>query len=148
MEVFTKDNIYLDVQVEHKEELLKDIAEKICSLGYASDLAKVHEGLLDREKEFETALGEGFAIPHTKSEYIHTPGIMIVKTTESLPWSKEENADVFIVLFTPFENEGNTHLKMLASLSRRLMNQEFKRILHESGDKEEIYNAVWEAINR
>ncbi|SFN82917.1 PTS sugar transporter subunit IIA [Proteiniclasticum ruminis] len=147
MEVFTKDNIYLDVHIDQKEDLLREIAEKICLLGYASDQEKVHKGLLDREKEFETALGEGFAIPHTKSEYIKTPGIMIMKTTEPLSWSEEENADVFIVLFTPFESEGNTHLKMLASLSRRLMNQDFKRILHESMDKDEIYNAVYEAIN-
>lgn len=146
MEVFNKENIILNVGITEKELLLREIAKQICGLGYAKDLETVYSGLKDREKEFETALGDGFAIPHTKSACIETPGVLLVKTIEEISWSSEESANVFIVLFTPLESEGITHLKMLASLSRKLMNSEFKTLLHTSNDVEVLYQNILNAL--
>jgi len=146
MEVFNKENIILNVKIAEKDLLLREIANHICGLGYAKDLETVYTGLKDREMEFETALGDGFAIPHTKSDCIKTPGVLLVKTIDEINWSSEESANVFIVLFTPLENEGNTHLKMLASLSRKLMNNEFKTLLHTSNDVEVLYQNILNAL--
>lgn len=146
MEVFNKENIILNVEIAEKDMLLREIASRICGLGYGKNLEAVYSGLKDREMEFETALGNGFAIPHTKSEWIETPGVLLVKTTDEISWSKEESANVFLVLFTPLESEGNTHLKMLASLSRKLMNTEFKNLLHTSNDVEVLYQNISNAL--
>lgn len=146
MEVFTKENIILNIEITEKDLLLREIAEQVFGLGYAKDAEAVYSGLKDREKEFETALGDGFAIPHTKSECIETPGVLLVKTIDEIPWSINESANVFIVLFTPLENEGNTHLKMLASLSRKLMNDDFKNLLHTSNDIEVLYQNITNAL--
>jgi len=146
MEIFDKVNIILNVDITEKDLLLKEIAKRICDLGYANEEEKVYEGLKDREKDSETALGDGFAIPHTKSASITTPGVLFVKTIEEIKWSEEESANVFIVLFTPIENEGNIHLKMLSSLSRKLINSEFKNLLHSSDDVEVLYQNITNAL--
>lgn len=146
MEVFKKENIILNVTIEEKEKLLREIARNICRLGYSREELKIFSGLMDREKEFETSLGDGFAIPHTKSEFVENPGVLLVKTKNEIRWSKEESANVFLVLFTPLESAGNTHLKMLASLSRKLINEEFKTMLHESDDVDVLYEKINNAL--
>lgn len=146
MEVFKRENIILNVPIEEKEELLREIARHICRLGYSRNEQEIFSGLMDREKEFETSLGYGFAIPHTKSVFVENPGVLLVKTKNEIRWSGEDSANVFIVLFTPLESEGNTHLKMLASLSRKLINEEFKKMLHESDDVDVLYEKINNAL--
>jgi len=146
MEIFNKENIIINVDLTEKDLLLKEIAKRICGLGYANEEEKIYEGLQDREKDSETALGEGFAIPHTKSASIITPGVLLVKTIDEIKWSEEESANVFIVLFTPLENKENMHLKMLSSLSRKLINSEFKNLLHSSDDVEVLYQNISNAL--
>lgn len=146
MEIFSQKNIVLNCEISTKGELLEFFAKEVVSLKYGDDLEMIAEGFANREKEFETSLGEGFAIPHTKSNYINYPGVLFVKTTQEIQWSDEEKASIFIVLFTPEEKGGNTHLKMLASLSRKLINQDFKKMLKQSQNVSELYNEICSAL--
>ncbi len=147
MEIFSENNIILSCEIATKEELLRFFAKSVVSLSYGEDLEMIANGFASREKEFETSLGDGFAIPHTKSNYINYPGILFVKTTQEIQWSDDEKANIFIVLFTPVEKGGNTHLKMLASLSRKLINQDFKKLLKESQDVSVLYKEISDALN-
>lgn len=146
MKIFNKENIIISVDITEKDLLLKEIAKKICDLGYGKEEEEIYEGLKDRENDSETALGDGFAIPHTKSSSILTPGVLFVKTIDEIKWSAEESANVFIVLFTPLENKENIHLKMLSSLSRKLINSEFKDLLHSSEDVEVLFQNITNAL--
>ena len=53
---------------------------------------------------------------------------------------------IMIALIVPKENYGNEHIQILASLSRMLMKQDFRRKLTESDSAEEIFEVIHQAV--
>ena len=53
---------------------------------------------------------------------------------------------IMIALIVPKENYGNEHIQILASLSRMLMKQDFRRKLTESDSAEEIFDVIHQAV--
>ena len=53
---------------------------------------------------------------------------------------------VAIALIMPAGDENNTHLQVLAKLSRKLVHQEFMEMLLKIEDKKELYNYIIEEM--
>ena len=77
------------------------------------------QGVLEREAEFSTGFGNGFAIPHCKSDTVKTASIIIGKTTNEIEWNALDDKSVtfIIMLAIPATEGGTTHLQILAALS-------------------------------
>lgn len=146
-DIFNKEHIKLNLNFEDKYSLLKYIADISVELGIAKESEGVYSGLLERENEFETGLGDRMAIPHTKSDFVITPAVLVLKTTKDVEWGKECGGVSLIITFlTPKEQDGTMHIKLLSSLSRKLIDEEFKGRLLNSNDEEEIFQLVESAF--
>ena len=146
MALFKKEHILLNADVKTKEEAMIFIADKASKLGISNDKTKTEEELWNREKEFNTAIDDTVAIPHTKSESINYPAVLIIKTKDNIDWGGE-NIKLIISFLTPKENKDNIHLTMLSKISKKLVNKEFKITLNESDDIDLIYKMIMEALN-
>lgn len=148
-EVFTREHININVDLKDKNEYLEHIAKLSVTLGVSKDVQGVYEGLVNREKEFETNLGEGIAIPHTKSSFVNKPAIIILKPKNEVQWGGdyEEGVKVIISILSPDKQEDNIHIKLLSSLSRKLIYDDFKSALINASKEEEIFNMIEEALN-
>jgi PTS system fructose-specific IIA component len=148
-EVFTREHISINVDLKNKNDYLKYIAGLAVKLKISKEEQGVYEGLIDREKEFETNLGFGIAIPHTKSCFISKPAIIVLKPENQVQWGGdyEEGVKIIISILSPEKQEDNIHIKLLASLSRKLIYDEFKNALLNASSEEEIYKMVEEALN-
>lgn len=142
MSAFKMEYIFLDVNCSKKLEALNFIAEKTKSLEISNDKEKIYDGLLEREEKFTTNLGEFIAIPHTKNEAVLKPSILVLKFKEPIFWNDgEEKVKLCIILLMPDDSDNN-HLKVLASISRKLINKEFKESLLSSNNTTEIFNII------
>lgn len=147
-EVFTRQHIKINVDLQDKEAYLGYIARFAIELGIGKDEQGVYEGLLQREKEFSTDLGCGIAIPHTKSDYITKPAILVLKPQKKFAWGggNEEDVRMIISILSLNEQEGHDHLNLLASLARKLVDEEFKQALLTARNEEEIFLMVEQAL--
>lgn len=77
-------------------------------------------------------------------------GIVVMKSTRALEWESFDGkpVQIMIALIVPKENYGNEHIQILASLSRMLMKQDFRRKLTESDSAEEIFEVIHQAGGR
>lgn len=100
--------------------------------------------VLQREKEFSTGIGNGIAIPHGKSETVKEAIIAIAKLKKAIDWESIDSGlvDLIFLLGVPERNKENLHLKILAQLSRKLMDEEFVEMLRNAATEQEIYNAL------
>ncbi len=148
-DVFAREYIKINVELKDKNEYLKYIARLSVDLGIGKEEQGVYQGLLDREKEFETNLGDGIAIPHTKSNFILKPAVIVIKPKTEVFWGgdSDEGIKIILSLLSPNEQGGNTHLKLLASLSRKLIDEKFKKKLVSTLNKEEIFIMLENALN-
>ena len=60
------DLMVFDLKAEDKMGAIKEIAKNFYEKGYAKSEEDFKKGLVDREAQGSTALGESVAIPHTK----------------------------------------------------------------------------------
>ncbi|MDF2634381.1 MAG: putative IIA-like nitrogen-regulatory protein PtsN [Pelosinus sp.] len=148
-EVFTRKHIKLNLDLKDKDAYLRYIANISIELGIGKEEQGVYEGLVNREKEFATNLGDGIAIPHTKSDYILKPAILVLKPQKEVSWGNDAEEDIRIIICILSLNEqgGNTHIELLASLARKLVDEEFKKTLVNTLDEEEIFLMIEQALH-
>lgn len=131
-----------------KEEILKDLAERAVASGISDDAADTYQGFLDREKEVSTGFTDGFAIPHTRCGSIRKTGVLITTTTPGVDWpSMDGEPTTFIIaLLVPDGDGGAEHMKLLSSISRSLVNKDFRNQLKEAKTPQEIYEKLKNVI--
>ncbi len=114
--------------------------------GNISDKAGYKEGILAREAEFSTAVGDGIAIPHAKVAAVKQPGLAAMTVPGGVDWNSPdgEPADLMFMIAAP-EGEANTHLEMLAKLSALLMHADFANALRRAHDAAEFLQIIDEA---
>lgn len=140
--------IFLNSNLQTKEEVIEFISNKALELKLSTDKDKLKDDILAREKEFSTDLGMGISIPHTKSAAVLSPAILFIRYQTPIAWGEDSKVKCSIAFLSPASNEDNIHLKMLSNVSRKLINKDFLNLLMESGTKEQIYNGLKDALNR
>ena len=128
---------------ERLEDALKLIGEK-CSIYAKVKPAKLTKAFLKREKMDSTGFGEHLAIPHAKVKGLENPMIAIFRFTNGVEWNSVDGklVKVAIALIMPDKDEDNTHLVVLAKLSRKLMHEAFMKALLELEGKAELYEFI------
>ena len=114
--------------------------------GNINDAAGYKEGILAREAEFSTAVGDGIAIPHAKVAAVKQPGLAAMTVPGGVDWKAPDGqpADLMFMIAAP-EGEANTHLEMLAKLSALLMHADFANALRRAHDAKEFLQIIDEA---
>lgn len=127
-----------------REDALHYLSEQAIELGFADDASAVEAAFIARENEAETGLVAGFAVPHAKSDAIHTPGVAVLKLSEPVEWPSFDGVpvDVALALYVPAGEAGTTHLRLLSKAAVMLMDAGFRDKVRESTDPVEIAELI------
>lgn len=134
--------ILLDVNCQSREEVIKVLANKMSEDGRISNIESYINDVLNREGIYSTAVGFNVAIPHGKSEAVKTTSIAFARLSGEIPWGVEENASIIFLLAVPSSEAGNKHLDIMASLSRRLMHEEYRKKIQMAQMPEDIVSLI------
>ncbi len=131
--------VKLDLHATSKEDVLQQLAKIAAAEGKVNNESKYIEAVLKREEEFSTAVGFGVAIPHGKTDAVNEPFFMFAKV-DNLDWNAMDGEPVNMVFLigVPMSDASSTHLKILASLSRKLMKAPFREGLLNVGSPAEL----------
>lgn len=142
--VLNKKYIMLDVLAKDKVEVLRKIADFAFEQGVVDDADAYYNGLLARENEVTTGFGEGIAIPHARIKEVNKGALFVMKLRKEVEWEALDDLPVQMVLAIamPENDNANSHLKLLASLSRKLMHKEFVDKLLASNNIAEVYEIL------
>lgn len=137
-------NVFLNVDIDNKLDLLKFISEKAEEIGITSNKDELLKDLIKREEEYSTGIQDGFAIPHAKSLSVNNPVVFYIKTTNDIEWETFDGSNVRYIfsLMVPEENENNIHLMMLSKLATCLMDDDFRKEVMISDDKNKLVSYI------
>ena len=123
-----------------KEEALEKMINTLYQNGVLTDKAAFTEDVLNRERVSSTGIGSGIAIPHGKSAHVKETAVAVARLVIPIKWEEDEDEPVkFIVLLAVNENDkGNTHVRLLSQMARKLASEEVCRRLTDAVDSEEI----------
>lgn len=142
MTMFNIDHINMNLNGNTQKEILSSLATLAKSQDIVSDEDTLVQDYLEREKESTTGFGNGVAIPHARTNNVKTTAILFGRSSSDIEWNSLDGKPVntFISLLVP-NDQGDTHLKLLAKLSRQLVHKDFVSIL-KNGTKEEVFTAI------
>lgn len=114
--------------------------------GNVTDAAAYKAGVLAREADFSTAVGEGIAIPHAKVAAVAHAGLAAMTVPAGVDWNAPDGkpCDLVFMIAAP-EGKNDLHLEMLAKLSALLMHEDFAAKLRAAKTPEEFLAAIDEA---
>ena len=73
---------------------------------------------------------------------VHTTSIAFAKLDKEIQWSNDERVKYLFMIAVPTAEAGDTHLQVLAHLSRMMMSEEFREGIRNSKKKEDILKIV------
>ncbi len=140
------DGIKVGATAANQMDAIDQLVDLQVASGNINDRDKYKEGILAREAEFSTAVGDGIAIPHAKVAAVKQPGLAAMTVPGGVNWNAPdgEPADLMFMIAAP-EGEANTHLEMLAKLSALLMHADFANALRRAHDAQEFLQIIDEA---
>jgi fructose PTS system EIIA component len=136
--LITKELIALDLDISSKEEVIKEMAKLIEAQGKLNDYDAYIKQVFAREDDFPTSIGFEVAIPHGKTNSVKCASLAFARLKNEIQWSEEEKVKYVFLIAVPETEAGDTHLQILAQLSRKIMREEYREKLKTSLKVDEL----------
>jgi len=143
--------IFTEFECTEKTSLLNFCYKQLKKLEYLSDISEFENEIKAREEIMPTSVGFGVAIPHGRCKAVKRPFIVFIRTSQPFFWNKDdaEKSDLIFMIGVPEgDDAGNMHLRILSSISKKLMHDEFRTALRNGTDKEvyQLLNEIDQTI--
>lgn len=139
--------IVFDINAAEKNDVLMTLVKELHVAGKITDVKEFYEDVLAREAIAPTFVGFDMGLPHGKTDHVLEASVCFGRTKNPVVWNEDggDTADLIIMIAVPVSEAGDTHMKILANLSRKLMHEEFRESLRNS-NKEEVYQILSEVL--
>ncbi|HEM3484212.1 PTS fructose transporter subunit IIABC [Streptococcus suis] len=138
-DVLRKDVMLLDLQATSKEAVIDEMIASLVDKGYVTDFEVFKTGIMNREAQTTTGLGDGIAMPHAKNAAVKEATVLFAKSNKGVDYASLDGqpTDLFFMIAAP-EGANDTHLAALAELSKYLMKAGFADRLRAATNPEEV----------
>ena len=138
----TPATILVDEGTPQKEAVINQMIDRLSQAYSLKDVDRIRKSVWDREKEGRTVLENGLAIPHAR-----IPGLSELKASLAiLPQGyKDPNENILVrmvFLFLSPQEQFESHLQMLAKISRLFQDNKFIAELLAVRSPEEVFQLV------
>lgn len=143
IDLLKKEGIALNPDVKNKSDAINFLVDLMDNSGNLSDKEEYKKGVLEREAQGTTGIGEGVAIPHSKNKAVIKAGLsaMVIKDGLNFESLDGNDAYLFFMIAAP-DTDANVHLEVLSRLSTLLMDEDFRNNLIHAKNKDEFLNMI------
>ena len=142
-ELFSEDHIYIDENSTTQDEAFKFIASIAKKHGYVKSEEDFYHGLQKREKEATTGFNDGIAIPHSKNSTVISPGVFLIKFKNPIEWDSLDGKKITTAFALTIPEDGaENHLKILSTIAKELIDDDFRNTVIKETDSQKLYNLV------
>lgn len=140
--VITKELIVLDLEASCKAEVINELSKVIEKEDKLINFDGFVEQVFKREETFPTSIGFDVAIPHGKCDSVKNAAVAFARLKNEVQWSEDERAKYIFLIAVPEKEAGDTHLQILAQLSRKIMREEFRDKLKNACEIDELLEVL------
>ncbi|WP_449349553.1 fructose-specific PTS transporter subunit EIIC [Streptomyces shaanxiensis] len=142
----TEQTVKVSLGARGKEDAIREMAELLARTGRVTDVDELVAAALRREEQGTTGLGEEIAIPHAKTDAVTSPVVGFARSAEGIEWGSLDGtkARLVFMISVPEAAAGDEHLRILALLSRKLMDAGFRERLIGAPDARAILGVLGE----
>ncbi|WP_321386565.1 fructose-specific PTS transporter subunit EIIC [uncultured Enterococcus sp.] len=138
-DLLIKDVMIMDLHATTKQAAIDEMVDKMYAGGRITDKEVYRQGILDREAQTSTGLGDGIAMPHAKNSAVKEATVLFAKSSHGVDYDALDGQPTFLFfMIAAPEGANDTHLQALAALSRLLVNPDFVAQLKQASSPEEV----------
>ena len=147
-DLLRKDVMILDLKATSKEAAIDEMITSLVEHGVVTDFDAFKQGIMNREAQTSTGLGDGIAMPHAKNAAVKEATVLFAKSATGVDYEALDGQPtyLFFMIAAP-EGANDTHLAALAELSKYLLKDGFADQLRQVTSPDEviaIFNAAEE----
>jgi len=139
-DILTEDLVVAGLKGSSKNDIIDAMVDLVALSPKVVDREKVRTSILERERIMSTGVGNGFAIPHGKTDAVTEIVAAFAVTEEEIDYDSLDEKPVRLVfLLVGKDNLVGPHIKLLSRISRLMNKEDFrKRLLTVATPKEII----------
>jgi len=142
IDLLSTDRIALGAQISDKEQAIDKLVELQMAGGCIDDREAYRKAILAREEMSSTAIEQGIAVPHAKSDAVSAPSLAAMTLTQGVDYGAMDGqpSDLFFMIAAPLN--GDLHLEILSRLMVLLMDGEFVKALRSAADAQQFMAVI------
>ncbi|MFD5912250.1 fructose-specific PTS transporter subunit EIIC [Streptomyces massasporeus] len=142
----TRQTVQVELGASDKESAIREMGELLARSGRVADVEELVACALRREAQGTTGLGDDIAIPHAKTDAVTEPVVGFARSAEGVEWGSPDGtkARLVFMIAVPEAAAGDEHLRILALLSRKLMDAGFRERLLAASDADTLLGVLRE----
>lgn len=143
-DILNENQLILDLDASTKDQAIDMMVNNFYAENKLSSIDVFKTAIISRELEGTTGIGMGVAIPHGKSDAVKEASVVFARSDQGLDWDSLDGEPVHLIFMiaVPTHQKGDMHLKILQMLSRKLMDDDFRKNLLEAKTKEEVMSLL------
>ncbi|WP_158145854.1 PTS 2-O-a-mannosyl-D-glycerate transporter subunit IIABC [Vibrio fluvialis] len=137
--------ITLQTTFESRDAAIRALAEMLDQQGKLHNKDEYLQAVFARENQGPTALGEGLAVPHGKTDAVKEAAFAIATLNEDLKWQgidDEEDVNLIFLIAIPNAEAGSTHMHLLTELTTTLVDDEVREAVLNATNVEQIFELL------
>jgi fructose-specific phosphotransferase system IIA component len=146
-EVITADFVDLKLEAGDRQTASRSLAERLVAAGRVTNLDGFLADISAREAQMPTGLEGGIGIPHCRSAHVTEPSLAFGRSPSGVDFGAPDGpADLIFLIAAPAGGDAS-HMKILASLARRLVRKDFKDTLRNVNDPQEAATFIQREVS-
>jgi fructose-specific phosphotransferase system IIA component len=126
-DILTEDLVVTHLEGKSKRDVIDAMVDIVARSPKVQDVEKVRTAIFEREKIMSTGVGNGFAIPHGKTDAVTDIVAAFAVTADPIDYESLDEKPVRLVfLLVGKDNLVGPHIKLLSRISRLMNKEEFR----------------------
>ena len=136
-------SVKVPLQAPDKTSAIKELLDLLDQNVTFRDYKAVYQAVMEREAIRSTGVGQGFAIPHGKSNTVDRIYMAVGKLNDPIDFNSIDGqlVTMIVLLVSPLDQTG-PHIQALARISRLMTDQKLRNSLWASNSAEELYQLI------
>ena len=138
-DILTENLVVSGLEGSSKDDIINAMVDLIGISQKVQDREKVRQAIFDREKLMSTGVGNGFAIPHGKTDAVTDIVAAFAVTAKPIDYQSLDEKPVRLVfLLVGKDSMVGPHIKLLSRISRLMNKDQFRNQLLNLKTPQEI----------
>ena len=126
-DLLTENLVVTNLEGDSKDDIINAMVDVVATSSKVLDKEKVREAVFEREQIMSTGVGDGFAIPHGKTDAVSDIVAAFAITAQPIDYESLDEKPVRLVfLLVSKANMVGPHIKLLSRISRLMNKVEFR----------------------
>lgn len=141
-DLLKKESISLNRELSSKSEAIDALIDLQEKAGNLNDKEEYKKGILAREEQGSTAIGNGIAIPHAKTSAVAHPGLSAITAPSGVDYNALDGKPSNLLFMIAAPEDGDLHLEVLSKLMTMLMDETFRNELLSAKTADEFISVI------